>query len=125
MSVADDKGELVQLFRGPHLRGAVLAAFPDLTPQLDADVDIHGIVATLERAVMGALDVGDTARARAIGATLGTVLDRHDLDPDIPNAVAISFVEPDALQATTHGRQVWQDLPERVRQLILANKNRT
>jgi len=51
------------------------------------------------------------------------LLDRTDLDPEIPNAIAISFVEPEALQATSQGRQLWQEMPERVRRLVLANRN--
>ena len=124
MKLADDKGDLVELFRAPHFRRAVLAVLPELEPQLGADSEIHGIMATLERAVMDAIDGRDAARARAVGALLDALLERPDLDPEIPNAIAISFVVPEALQATTQGREVWQDMPERVRRLVLANRNR-
>jgi phage tail protein X len=124
MRLADDKGELVELFRAPQLRSTVLTVLPDLAPQLDPDSGVHVIMATLERAVMDAIAVDAFARARAVGAMLDALLDRQDLDPEIPNAIAISFVQPEVLQASARGKQVWQDMPERVRRLVLANRNR-
>jgi hypothetical protein len=67
---------------------------------------------------------GDTQEpARAISVMLDALLDRRDLDPEIPNAIAISFLVPQELQATAEGTKVWQDIPERVRLLMLASSS--
>jgi hypothetical protein len=86
----------------------VLESFPDLRPEIHADDGIHTVMGVLERAVMESLQAGNESRARAVVGLLDAMLNRADLDPEIPNAIAISFVEPEPLQASTLGRRFWK-----------------
>jgi hypothetical protein len=123
MKLADGKGELVELFRGPQLRKAVLDEFPDLAGELETDDGVHWIMATLARAVMAAVEQGDMDRARATLKSLDGLLDRRDLDPEIENAISISFIEPELLRTSAVGRHLWEAMPVRIRTLLLENKN--
>ena len=118
MRLPDGQGEHVELFRGPELRMAVLDRFPELAPGLGPDVGIHAIVSTLGRMLVSSAHADGFERVRSITSLLETLLDRRDLDPEIPNAIAISFVTPDELRATAPGKQIWLSMPTRLRRLI-------
>jgi hypothetical protein len=123
MELARGKGAIVQLFRGRQFQAAVLETFPDLRAEIGEDDGIHIVMSALERAVMESLRAGNDSRARAVVGFLDALLNRADLDPEIPNAIAISFVEPVSLESSTLGRRLWEDMPERIRQLMLGTKN--
>jgi hypothetical protein len=76
----------------------------------------------LERAVMESLQAGTDSRPRAVVAFLDSLLNRAHLDPEVPKAIAISFVEPESLECLTLGRRLWKDMPERMRQIMIGTK---
>lgn len=118
MKLADGKGELLELFRGPQFRDAVLARLPDLAEEVEGDDGIHWVMACLARATMTALEHGNEARARDILTFLDQLLDRRDLDPEIPNAVSISFLEPGSVRKSAPGRLLWESMPPRIRERL-------
>ncbi len=107
MKLAGGGGELVGLFGARALRERVLKAFPDLEPEIDEDDGVHLVMAALDRAIMGAARRADLLRARSILGFVDSLLERSDLDPEIPNAVCISFVEPAVLEESATGKQLW------------------
>jgi hypothetical protein len=107
-----------------EFREAVLAALPDLASEIDANDGIHVVMGTLGRAVMAAVTAGDYSTGRAVLTLLDVLLNRRDLDGEIPNAVSISFVEPQSVCASALGRRLWSETPQRIRALLLANQNR-
>jgi hypothetical protein len=121
MKLADGKGELVPLFRDVQLQGAALERFPELAADLDGD-GIHFVMAALARTVLAAAERGDETRARSVFDFLDGLLDRRDLDREIPNAIALSFVEPESLLRSAAGRRVWDAAPKRLRSLLVEDE---
>jgi hypothetical protein len=68
---------------------------------------------------MTTVEQGNEGRAREILGFLDRLLDRRDLDPEILNAIAISFIEPDSLRESVLGGRLWEDMPERIRALLI------
>ena len=65
--------------------------------------------------------VGSSERLRSRHSRIGfldRLLSLTDLHPEIPNAIALSFVEPESLQASTMGRQLWSEMPTPIRNLV-------
>jgi len=118
MELADGSGVMIVSFGAGELRAAALKEFPELASEVDEDAGSHLIVHALARAVMESVQTGRDARARDIVAFLDELLDRSDLHPGIPNAIALSFVEPESLQASTVGRRLWSEMPRRIRELV-------
>jgi hypothetical protein len=114
----------VEWFGGREFRASVLEAFPDLAPAIDEDDGIHLVMGALDDAIMDAARHGHLPRARSILEFVNALLKRSDVDPEIPNAVCISFVEPAVLEESETGRQLWKEIPVPIRTLVLKNKNR-
>jgi hypothetical protein len=88
----NNNGERVPLFGPAALRETVLGAFPDLASEIDSYDGIHMIMGRLDKAIMAAVRDADYPRARAVLTLLDGLLNRHDLDPEIQNAVSITIV---------------------------------
>jgi len=120
----NNSGERVPLFGAAALREIVLGAFPELASEIDPDAGVHMIMGRLEKVIMAAVRDADYPRARAVLTVLDGLLNRHDLDPEIPNAVSITFLDPESLCTSELGRRLWAASPPRIRTLVLANQNR-
>ena len=95
-----------------------LEEFPELADDPDITVGIHLCMSALKRLVLNSLRTGDATRARAIVDFLDSVLESPRLDPEIPNAVSTSFVEPADLETFAAGRSFLESMPSSVRQLL-------
>ena len=120
--VPDDNAAVPVPLRGDSaLRTAMRERFPDLASDLDDDDGIHLAVAALARYVMEKITANDIPRAASLLSYLDEILRWPDVDPEIENAVAISFVEPAELESTPSGRLVWDQMPPRLRHLMLGS----
>ncbi len=119
MRLADDKGELVELFRGHSFREAALARFPEIRSDVDDDDGIHIVMFALGALIMSAIAAGDRSRAESLLAFVDGLLDIPNLDPEIPNAMAISFVDPDEVQQSELGRSLWARVPDRLKRPLV------
>ena len=97
---------------------AALERFPELADDPDIETGIHVAMAALGRLAMGALRSGNADRARAAASFLETVLETPRLDPEIPNAVTLSFLEPADLKAFQAGREFLDSMPQSLRRLV-------
>ena len=111
-SLAQNKGVLVE---EPEYFGArcfseePVARFPELTAQLAHDAgNIHVPMGTLASAVRAALESG----------FLAEILARQRLNPEIENAVAISFLAPAEFEQSDAGRRARLLLPERLKHML-------
>ena len=117
----DDGGPLIEepeYFGERSFLKAALERFPHLADDRDLEIGIHLSMAALARLAMGALRAGDTDAARAVVVFLGQVLDTPRLDPEIRNAVALSFVEVEELTTFQAGREFLDSMPQSVRGLL-------
>lgn len=123
LMLAGGKGKLIHLFSNRQFRGAVLERFPELRSEVDDDDGIHVLMSILQRTIMEVIESGDLDQANAVLAFVDGLLDRRDLDPEIVNAVSISFVDPQVMRESVAGQNLWNQIPERVRRLLVQDKN--
>jgi hypothetical protein len=92
--------------------------FPELADDPDIKVGIHLSMGALGRLAVRAVRAGDTKRAHATIEFLEEVLRRPRLHPEIPNAVALSFVDPVELRMFQEGRRFLDSMPAAIRDLL-------
>jgi hypothetical protein len=117
----DGRGALLEEpdYFGPRtfLRSA-LQRFPQLAEDLDDGSGVHLTMAALGRFAVVAVGRGDVGRAHAIVQFVEEVLAQPRLDPEIRNAVAISFVDPIDLEDSEAGRAFLNSLSAGIRELL-------
>jgi hypothetical protein len=117
----DDQGRLLEepeyFGERTFLKNAV-QRFPELAEDPDIKIGIHLSMAALGRLAVRAVREGDTKRAHATIEFLDEVLRSPRLHPEIPNAVAISFVDPVELSTFHEGRRFLESMPATIRDLL-------
>ena len=116
-------GTVVSSFGDRDFRDAVVAAFPRLSGDIEPDEGCHFTMTCLASEVMAAVSSENEGRALAVFEFLDGLLQRKDLTSEIPNAVAISFVESGVLKQTQLGRRLLEFMPSRISSLLAANLN--
>ena len=92
--------------------------FPELADDPDIKIGIYLSMAALGRLAVRAVREGDLKRAHATIEFLEEVLRSPRLHPEIPNAVAISFVDPFELDSFQEGRRFLDSMPATIRDLL-------
>jgi hypothetical protein len=121
-TLRDGRGELLEEpdYYGPRsLLTDACQAFPELRSDPDITIGTHVLMAAIGRLTMDAIAAENVDLARSILTFLDDVLRRPRLHPEIPNAVAISFIEPARFQASALGHQVWKSMPDSIRDLLI------
>lgn len=122
--LADSEGVRLALYGARELCREASDRFPELREDLAEEADLlHLQIATLARAVEADLEHGGQ-RALAVCELLGDVLARADVDPEIENALAISFVDAGELQKSRSGNRLLAEMPRRVREALLSLSGR-
>jgi hypothetical protein len=85
---------------------------------------LHIQVGALASSVRSALDSGDVESANRMCDFLDTTLDKPKAIPEIVNAIAISFMTLDELQATSAGRALLERMPGRIRTILVEQADR-
>jgi hypothetical protein len=117
----DEKGGL---FEEPEYCGErtflthAVQRFPELADDPDITIGIHLSMAALGRLAVRAVREGDSTRAHATVVFLEEVLRSPRLHPEIPNAVATSFVDRGELATFEEGRRFLDALPPTIRDLL-------
>jgi hypothetical protein len=113
-----------RLFEEPEYLGErtfltnAVQRFPELADDPDIKIGVHFSMAALGRLAVRAVRAGDTKRAHATIDFLEEVLRSPRLHPEIPNAVAISFVDPVELGTFQEGRRFLDSMPATIRDLL-------
>ena len=118
----DDAGLLAEepeYFGVRMLLKRTLEQFPELADDPDVAGGIHPCMSALKRLVLKSLHSGDLTKAHGVVDFLENVLETPRLDPEIPNAVSISFVEPADLETFAAGRRFLDSMPSSVRRLLV------
>jgi hypothetical protein len=121
--LADGKGVLLEepdYFGEKCFLAAASARFPELQKALKEDPGVHGAMWTLAKATMAAVAVADLARVHEVFAFLEDILKKPRLDPEIPNAIAASYVGISELSETAVGRSVVEQMPASIHNVISA-----
>jgi len=117
----DARGELLEEpdYYGPRsFLADACQTFPELHSDPDITIGTHILMAAIGRLTMHAVAAGNVGLAQSIFMFLDQVLRRAPLHPEIPNAVAISFLDPGQLQTSSIGRQIWKSMPDSIRDLL-------
>jgi hypothetical protein len=96
-----------------------LEQFPELADDPDVTIGIHVCMSALKRLALDSLRSGEAITARAVVDFLDRVLESPRLDPEIPNAVSASFLEPADLEPFAAGRSFLDSMPSSVRRLLV------
>lgn len=121
----DDKGLLLEMYGNEQFSRDVIDNFAGLREELEENAGLlHVQMGTLSRAVRSALSSGDTDLPLRVCTFLDKALAQPRAIPEIENAVAILFVEAYEFRATAVGHTVLSRMPERVRQILLAQEQR-
>ena len=116
MLLPDDQGHVAPRYGAAAFAADARERLPPTTPAADL-VGVHATMAALADAARRAIATGDLPALRRLSAFVAAAAGRPDADPEIENAVAVSFLEPDDL-AGPHGPAAWDALPERLRTLV-------
>jgi len=115
----DDKGQLLEMYDEVSFCRDAMARFPALNAELrENENQIHIQMAVLARTVYDALHRQDTATATEVFGFLEDALKQPRAISEIPNAVAISFVELSELLRTDQGQGVWDQMPKNLKAAI-------
>ena len=121
----DRKGVLVDTYGSAEFSRDVIRQFPSLQSDLEEDAGLlHVQMGTLGGSVRQAIASGDLALPLQVCRFLGEILARKRLHPEIENAVAISFVDAKILRESDAGRQLLDQMPKRVREVLLDQERR-
>ncbi len=116
----DDNGVLVDTYGNERFSRDVIDAFPGLRQDLVSSAGVlHVQMALLAELVLRSLDSGDMELANRVCVFLDGTLDEPRVSPEITNAIAISFLAPDQLRATEGGRNLLEQMPVRIRAILL------
>lgn len=120
--LAKSKGVLTEEpdYFGPRcFSEEAIKQFPELTAELVRDAELlHVQMGTLASSARAAIERGDLAFLRRLFAFLEEVLSRPRLHPEIENAVEISFLLPADFEGSVVGKQMWQSLPEKLKNVL-------
>ena len=120
--LAHNRGVLVEEpeYFGPRsLSDGAVRAFPELATALAGDAEsLHVQVGTLAAAGRSAITRGDRRFLERLFAFVEDVLSRPRLHPEIPNALVTSFLTPMDFDASESGREAWQSVSPKLRQLL-------
>jgi len=106
-------------FGEPEFRVAAITRFPDLRDELEEWPGlIHLQMGALARAARIAISEDNAERFVGIVNFLDEILAIPDLDPEIDNAVWISFLSAAELRTTELGRGAWSRLPLSIRERL-------
>jgi hypothetical protein len=119
-ALPDDNGVLVDTYGNERFSRDVIDAFPSLRQDLVSSAGVlHVQMALLGELVRRSLDSGDMKLAKRVCVFLDRTLDEPRVSPEITNAIAISFLVPDQLQATEGGCDLLEQMPIRLRAILL------
>jgi hypothetical protein len=121
----DSQGILVDTYGSQQFSRDVIQGFPELLEELGRSTGLlHVQVATLAESVRRALDAGDLDSARRPCTFLDATLDKPKVSSEMMNAIAISFLTQDELQATSAGRDLLARMPERIETILREQADR-
>jgi hypothetical protein len=96
-----------------------IKAFPELAAELSQETDLlHVQIGILASAARDAFKRDDAVLVRRILNFLEQVLSYKRLHPEIENAIAISFLLPIDFDKSETGREAWQSLPKKLRDIL-------
>jgi hypothetical protein len=110
----DEQGRLLEepeYFGERTFLKEVVRRFPELANDPDIENGIHLAMAALGRLAVHAIREGNTTRAQTAIQFLVEVLQRPRVHPEVRNAMAISFVDPEELGTFQAGRQFLDSMP--------------
>jgi len=121
----DGQGVMLEMYESEQFSRDVIDSFPDLRTELVQSAGLlHVQMAALATAVRAGTASGKMVFALQVCSFLNTVLAHPRAHPEIENAVAISFVAAAELRATAVGRSVLDQMPARVREILLEQERR-
>ena len=116
---------LMKGYGNPEFSRDVMARFPELREALEENAErLHVQMGTLASAVRSAIESGDQQFPVRVCAFLADAVEQPRANPEIENAVAISFVEAYELRESKIGQRVLAWMPERVRRILLEQEAR-
>jgi hypothetical protein len=119
------QGVLLEMYDGEQFSRDAIASFPELRAELVQNAGLlHVQMGTLATAVRKGIASGDLVLASQVCVFLDTLLANPRAHPEIENAVAISFVEAAELRNTSVGRLFLDQLPARIREILLQQEVR-
>ena len=114
-----------KMFGEAEFRAAATTRLPELQDELAAEAGlIHSQMDVLASAARLAISEDDAERFARIVNFLDEVLSIPNLDPEIDNAVWISFLRAAELRATESGRGAWYRLPLSIRERLTEYERR-
>jgi hypothetical protein len=115
----DEKGQLVQpAFSRRDFWAEVKERLPEVADRIEPWADhVHIVMAELAEAARQAIPKQDRDFLGRLLALLDETVEKPGADPEIENAVAISFLTMDDLMLP-HGNEVWRVLSAKMRWLI-------
>ena len=121
--LADLKGVLVEepeYYGEASFSREARAQFPELEAELSESSGlIHVQIGGLAESARRAFEAEDSAFLRRLFLFLEDVLSRDRLWPEIENALTTSFLFPVDFEKSRIGRDMWETLPERLKQVLL------
>jgi hypothetical protein len=117
----DEQGRLLEepeYFGERTFLKEVVRRFPELADDPDIEIGIHLTMAALGRLAVHAIREGNTTRAQTTIQFLVEVLQKPRVHPEVRNAMAISFVDPEELGTFQAGRQFLDSMPASIRDLL-------
>jgi predicted nucleic acid-binding Zn ribbon protein len=115
----EGQGVLMAMYDAPALMAAAIERFPAFRGELQAaGAELHIQMSALAGLVRLALGRGESAFPLEVCAFLAESLAHPRAVSEIANAVYLSFLSAEELQASEAGRAAWQQMPQRVRQAL-------
>jgi len=117
--LAGKKGKLLKKYDGFDLAHDAAARFLDLQDQLrSAENQVHLLMQAFATATVEAVRKSDLPTVLSIWSFLEKVLSNPQLDPELANAVRISFLNQNDLLINDSGKEALEKMPPRLRQLV-------
>lgn len=95
-----------------------IQAFPELAWDLDEPEGIHITMGALWIAAREAIDDGNSGLFDRVAVFISNILAIPDADPEIENAIEISFLEHRVLMKSRKGRKAFKRLPDSIKKIL-------
>jgi len=106
------------MYGGLEFTADVLREFPELNGELEDPDGIHIPMGVLCSVAEESIRSGDLSLFDRIARFVSLTLAKENLDPEIENAVEISFLEFQVLMESKNGRKAFARLPASIQQIL-------
>lgn len=119
MLLSDNTGQLLKPEYGePEFRAEAKERLPELADEINSHAGLlHPLMGVLAAAAREAIVVSDFPFLRRLFEFVAEAAQREDADPEIENAVVLSFLEPEDFEGPK-GEEARELLPSRLATLI-------